>query len=266
VRQLQRAARARRLEEVERDGREAELREANEALGQFAGRVAHDVLSPLSTTMLALDAVRTACLHDPPALRATERGVAALNRVQALVDSLLAFARAGGKPEVDATAELGQVLPELFEGLQAQAEQRQIVLSLAPLPQGQVACSAGVLVSIVNNLVQNAMKYMADTGERRISVRVLDAGPRWHVDVTDTGAGIPEDQQQRIFEPYVRFAKAGAGIGLGLATVDRLVRAHAGAVGVRSKLGSGSTFWFELPKPRAQVDAAHVPGMQASPA
>lgn len=250
LRQLQRAAHARRVGDAARERREAELREANEALGQFAGRVAHDVLSPLSTTMLSLDFVRENCPQDEPTARAVARGVAALQRVRTLVDGLLEFARAAEKPEAGARAELGSVLRDLFDGMSAQAQGKHVELVLEPVPSGFVACSPGVLTSIVTNLVQNALKYMGDARERRIDARVVDAGTRWHIDVTDTGPGIPEDQQQRIFKPHVRVAKGGTGIGLGLATVDRLVAAHGGAVGVRSKLGAGSTFWVELPKVR----------------
>lgn len=258
LRQLQRAAHARHLEDAARERRETELRETNEALGQFAGRVAHDVLSPLSTTMLSLEVMRQIGRDDKAAVRASERGMAALQRVQALVDSLLAFARAGGKPEAGANAELESVLRDLVDGLSAQAQQQDIALTMSSIPAGCVACSPGVLTSIVSNLVGNALKYMGDAPERRVEILVTDAGAAWHLDVRDTGPGIPGDQQQRIFEPYVRVAKAGVGIGLGLATVDRLVRAHGGSVAVRSKVGDGSTFSVELPKFVEVVHATDV--------
>jgi signal transduction histidine kinase len=266
LRQLRRATRARRLDDAAREQREAELREANEALGQFAGRVAHDVLSPLSTTMLSLDLVQQSCQNDKRVLHATERGVAALGRVRTLVDDLLAFARAGGNPESGAEANLASVFGDLFEGLTAQAQARGISLSLETVPAGSVACSPGVLTSITTNLVQNAMKYMGDARERRIAARVLDAGSKWRVEVSDTGPGIPEEEQQRIFEPYVQLARARGGIGLGLATVDRLVRAHGGTVGLRSKVGAGSTFWFELPKAQNVASAADIAAMHPAPA
>ncbi len=262
LRQLRRAAQARRLELAARERREAELAERNEALGQFAGRVAHDILSPLTSAALSLDLVRQACGHDRASLRAIERGLAGVRRVHALVDGLLAFARAGGTPAPGTRADLTAVLGDLLQDLGEQAQERGIALSVAPLPRGQVACSAGVLTSIVSNLVQNAVKYMHAAGERRITVRVDDAGSCWHIEVHDTGPGIPDEQQGRIFEPYVQLGTGSGGIGLGLATVDRLVRAHGGKVGVRSQLGSGSTFWCELPKPRelaAAVDAAAQP-------
>jgi signal transduction histidine kinase len=156
------------------------------------------------------------------------------------------------------------VLRDLIDGLQPQAQERDIVLSLKPVPQGAVACSTGVLTSIVTNLVRNAMKYMGDARERRVTVEVRPTADRWRVEVSDTGPGIPEDQQRRIFEPYVQLAHTGSGIGLGLATVDRLVRAHNGAVGVRSRVGTGSTFWFELP--RVELVQRAAPSMEAVPA
>jgi signal transduction histidine kinase len=268
VRQLRRTARDRRLEDAARERRESELREANEALGQFAGRVAHDVRSPLAATMLSLDVMRQSprCQNDTAALKAMDRGAAALQRVQVLVEGLLEFARAGGKPDASAKAEMRPLLRELCDGLATEAEEQNIALVLGPVPAGFVACSRGVLTSIVSNLVRNALKYMGDARERRIDLRVIDASTRWHIDVSDTGPGIPEDQQRRIFEPYVRVAKAGAGLGLGLATVDRLVRAHGGTVGVRSQVGAGSTFSVELPKFVEVEHTADAPAMQPSPA
>jgi signal transduction histidine kinase len=248
LRQLGRAANARKRALSEREHREAELAAQNEALGQFAGRVAHDILSPLSTATLSLDLVRQSCEHDRAAVRALERGSGAIHRVHSLVDGLLAFARAGGQPEVGAITELEPVLSDTIDGLGVQAQQRSIRLTLEPVPAGAVACSSGVLTSIVTNLVQNAIKYMGDAHERDIVVRASDAGTRWRIEVRDTGRGISKEEQRHIFEPYVQIVRGGGGIGLGLATVDRLVRSHGGSVGVDSELGAGSTFWFELAK------------------
>ncbi len=259
LRQVRRAARERTREQAERERREAELATQNKALGDFSGRVAHDILSPLHTAMLSLDIVRQTSQLDQRAAQATERGIAAVHRVHTLVDGLLAFARAGGEPEPGAAAELAPILEDLVDGLALQAQDRRITLALAPVPKGNVACSGGVLTSVALNLVRNAMKHMGDMRERRVDVRVLDAQTCWRIEVSDTGPGIPADQQQRIFQPYVQLARGAAGIGLGLATVDRLVRAHGGSVGVQSQLGSGSLFWFELPKAQlVELRAADV--------
>jgi signal transduction histidine kinase len=100
----------------------------------------------------------------------------------------------------------------------------------------------------VGNLIANAIKYMpGDRPERLVSIRGTDTPLGVHVEVSDTGPGLPNEVQESIFDPYVRADASRPGLGLGLATVKRLVQSHRGRVGVRSKVGEGSVFWFELP-------------------
>jgi signal transduction histidine kinase len=248
VRQLGHAARALKVEREDRERRAAELAVQNEALGQFAGRVAHDVRSPLATAMLALQLVEHACAHDRSMHRATERGIAAVTRVHVLVDGLLAFSRAGGQPEPGSSTEVAAVIADVVDGLSGTASEHGIALVASAVPRGAIACTTGVLTSVISNLVGNAIKYMGDAPVRRIEVRVVEAGDRWRIEVADTGPGIPLADQDRIFEPYVQLGRNGSGIGLGLATVDRLVRGHGGTLGVISAARQGSLFWFELRK------------------
>lgn len=247
LRQLRRSRRFLERERTAARQREADLATHAEALGDFAGRVAHDIVSPLSTVLLSFERLRQSCETDASTSRSVDRGISAVHRVHGLVDDLLAFSRAGGHPEPGCSAEVASVIEEVVEELAPQARQQHIALNVAALPNVAVACSRGVLTSLVSNLVRNAIRYMGGSVERRIDVRVLAAGERVRVDVQDTGPGISLDQQKRIFEPYVQLARGGGGIGLGLATVDRLVRAHDGAIGVDSQPGRGSLFWFELP-------------------
>jgi two-component system phosphate regulon sensor histidine kinase PhoR len=105
-----------------------------------------------------------------------------------------------------------------------------------------------VLSSILGNLLSNAEKYMRDSAEKRMAVRVRLKGGVVCVEVEDTGPGVPKDLEGRLFEPYVRGdGVTQPGLGLGLATVKRLCTAHGGDVGARSTTGSGSVFWFTLP-------------------
>jgi signal transduction histidine kinase len=105
----------------------------------------------------------------------------------------------------------------------------------------------------VGNLVRNAITHMGTSETRVVCVRSVPAGDRTpvRIEVDDTGPGIPPTLGERVFDPFVRGEDAGAGTGLGLATVRRFVRAHGGEVGFRGQAGRGTTFWLELP--RAQV-------------
>lgn len=219
-----------------------------EEMEQFAGRVAHDLRSPLSAAALASEMLDEQV--DSDAAKTTiARLRRSLARSSAIIDGLLAFARAGAHPEPGARADVPEVIQDIADGLRPELERSNIELDLQPLPSVCVGCSSGVLASMLGNLVRNAAKYMGDQRVRRISIRAIERGGSIRVEVTDTGPGIAEDVVPRLFEPYFRVSKTSTqpGLGLGLPTVRKLAEGHGGAVGVRSVVGKGSTFWFELP-------------------
>ena len=120
-------------------------------------------------------------------------------------------------------------------------------LHIEPIPPCAVACSAGVLLSLLSNLIRNAIKYLGASEERDVTLRVRRRRGRILFEVQDTGPGVSPTLAPRLFEPYVRGPKTGMpGIGLGLATVKRLVESHGGSVGVRPASPHGAIFWFEL--------------------
>jgi signal transduction histidine kinase len=149
---------------------------------------------------------------------------------------------------------------EAVDRLRPVAEQAGVELRVAEAAPCVAACGAGVLTSLVSNLVLNAIKYMGDRPVRRVEVRVLDGGSAVRVEVEDTGSGVAPALAERIFLPYVRGPASGVeGLGLGLATVQRLADGHGGNAGVRSSPGEGSVFWFELPKPGAATSRGRAP-------
>lgn len=218
--------------------------------GQFASRVAHDIRSPLAAVRLALQTVE----RDPAVAErlgpVLARGDRALDRVVRLVDGLLDFARAGARPQPGASADVRAVIDDLVTEMRSDAEAAGIELRAdAPAPGPRVACSEGVLTSALANLMRNALKYVANSPVRRVTVRVRERGSRVRCEVEDTGPGLPDALRGRVFEPYVRASGlTQPGLGLGLATVKRLCEAHGGAVGESPPPGGGSLFWFELPR------------------
>lgn len=242
LRQRARALRVVELEYTATEHQLDELRAKVDELGQFAGRVAHDIRSPLQTAMLSLEMIND---HSTIVTRAQR----ALHRMSVLVDGLLEFARAGAKPAPNASADIHGVLGELVTSLTADANAHGITLTAqTPAAGARVRCSAGVLTSIVANLANNAIRHMGDAPVRRVEILVTDAGARWRIEVRDSGPGIPPGEEQRIFQPHVQLAGREGGIGLGLATVERLVHAHSGDVGVTSPIEGGAIFWVELPR------------------
>jgi signal transduction histidine kinase len=230
-------------------------------LEQFAGRVAHDILSPLQTTTLALTLADRALPPEGHAHAAVARGQRSVRRVQATVDGLLHFARGGARPEPGVRTLVAPVLDDLISEARALAEARNVEVRAAASPRCAVACSPGVFTSLFGNLIENAIKYMGeDRLVRRVEVRVLERGEKLRIEVIDTGPGIASELLPTLFEPYSRGRDAGQpGIGLGLATVRRIAETHGGAAGVESTPGQGSTFWFELPRAPEPPDPTPLP-------
>lgn len=126
------------------------------------------------------------------------------------------------------------------------------------------------LKQIVLNLVSNAIKYNRDDGEVRITIGP-DAG-HWRISVTDTGPGIPLERQGELFLPFSRLAPDNyevEGAGIGLALSKRLVELMGGQIGLISRAGAGSTFWFSLPTGNAEaigLSAPPTPARMPAPA
>jgi len=222
----------------------------------FAARVAHDLRNPLASIALRV-ALTQRDAEDPLRVRAcVAKMLNALHHATQIIDGLLDFARAGGVPDSGAHVDICEALRTTVDDLAPEIESAGIAFSMEIPPSLEVRCSAGPLLSVIGNLLRNAIKFLGEVpaGQRAIAVRVLDEGASVHVEIEDTGPGIPPGTVDKIFEPYVRGAAAGQpGIGLGLATVKRIVEAHGGRVGVHAAELHGSCFWFELPTAAAAV-------------
>jgi signal transduction histidine kinase len=189
-----------------------------------------------------------------------ERSHRALQRVQQLVNDLLSFARSGARPDPAANCSLNDVIASIIGDSSELAAERGIELVVEAPEPVCVPCAPGVITSIVQNLVRNAIKYMGARPTRRIVVRASTADQVARLEVEDTGPGIPSEIQATLFEPFVRGPDEDvAGSGLGLATVKRLVESHHGRVGFASNVGVGTRFWVELPATRSSVWQASSP-------
>jgi signal transduction histidine kinase len=254
----------RQMQRAEREKRQLMERKAEE-LEQFAGRVAHDILSPLSAVSMAVAIVEKRAPQEQEVL---SRAGKSLHRVHGIVDGLLGFARAGARPEAGARAEVQPVVAGLLEELLPAAEHVGATLVATDVPCVAVECSPGVLLSLLGNLLRNSLKYLGESRTRQVTLRVKARRGRVLFEVEDTGPGIPSHLLQRVFEPYVRGPNVGApGIGLGLATVKRLVESHGGTVGLRSAPQHGCVFWFELDEsfpPEPSLDAGDKARIQSA--
>jgi signal transduction histidine kinase len=224
----------------------ADLERSNEQLAAFAGQVSHDLRNPITALSMSLRLVAEE-LDGEEIDRAelgwlVSRAVGGVDRMQSLVDGLLAYARLGG--------ELVRAAVPLDETMAAVREDLAPALAGAELRVGSLPCVVGdpvQLRAVLQSLVANAAKF-TDPGEpARIAVEAHRTGRGWRVEVVDHGLGVPADQRARVFEPFTRVHATVPGSGIGLATVRRVVEAHGGWFGLDETPGGGTTAWVELP-------------------
>jgi len=230
-------------------------KERADELELFAGRVSHDIMNPLTTISVASEAARRTGGVEGRHLDRIDSGV---RRVRRIVKGLYDFARSGARPTASPGADVETVVADVLEDLQREASAAHVALRVDPFSRCAVMASEGVLTSLLENLVRNAIKH-ASGPDGRVTIRI-NTDRRVRVEVEDTGPGLPPGTEKEIFEPYKRLREArGQGLGLGLATVKRLSEGHGGACGVDSRPGVGCTFWFELPKSEEARPAVPAP-------
>jgi signal transduction histidine kinase len=245
------------------------LEERAHELEVFGERVAHDLLSPLSALTYCLSAFKRVAEPEPKLQDALSRARACVARAQKMVDAIFEFSRAGGRPPPGARADVRDIVDQAKDELRTAlvTESDRALVTVEPFDPCVVACTPGVLASILGNLMGNAAKYLSDSVERRIVVRVREGAETVRIEVEDSGPGVPKTVATRIFDPYVRAeGLTQGGLGLGLATVRRLCEAHGGEVGLRAAAARGSVFWFVLPKAPAAAVADEPASLPVSAA
>ena len=256
--------------------RTTSLTRANEEIQRFAYIVSHDLRSPLVNIMgftselevgaealkryiggdeQQADRAKTAALEDiPEAIRFIR---ASTGRMDALINAILKLSREGRRELTPEPIDLVKMFAATAASVQHQLDEANATLSVpdkAPI----IVSDRLALEQVVNNVVDNAVKYLARDRPGRIAIVVTSSPNRIGIAVSDNGRGIAEQDSERIFE---LFRRAGAqdrpGEGIGLAHVRALARRLGGDISVRSELGRGSTFQIDLPT-RLRVSDSHT--------
>ena len=161
-----------------------------------------------------------------------------------IIDGLVSMSKieAGAKSLLMGKVDLNQLLQQIADTYQPTTNLPINVQ--CPLPDLKIETDREILFEILDQLVQNAIKFTTE-GEITLSYEVQENQVR--VNVTDTGKGVAEEDQTRIFERFVKVDDFVPGTGLGLSVVESHIKNLGGSVGVESSLGEGSNFWFILP-------------------
>jgi len=240
----------------------ARVEAANADLDAFAGRIAHDLKDLINPVSLSVATLKKFPESPERVIAASERIERTTARAMALLDSLLTFSRAGRAASSDESCSARTEVQACLEEFAPLADQldAKVELILDPLHDPRVRCSSGLLQIVLRNLIGNALKFLSGEGERLVRVAVRTAGQDCAIVIEDTGPGISEEALPRIFEPFYRVTGTKApGTGIGLANVQRIVKAHGGHVLVQSKVGQGTRFEVLIPLEREGASKLELP-------
>ncbi|HJV36742.1 PAS domain S-box protein [Geomonas sp.] len=234
----------RRVEE-----RTAKLVAANEELDAFAYAVSHDLRAPLRAMMGFSQALvedhRGALQGDAEVY--LEQIVAGSRQMGLLIDGLLALSRSGRGALSMAQVDLSKLARRIQLQLERSEPERRVVWEIEP---GLCVQGDGrMLESVLQNLLGNAWKYTSREEAPRIRFHAEERDGRRFFCVSDNGAGFSMDHAARLFKPFQRLHRQDEfpGIGIGLATVQRIIQRHNGEIEADAKPGGGATFRFTLP-------------------
>jgi PAS domain S-box-containing protein len=225
-----------------------ELNRSNAELEQFAYIASHDLQEPLRmvASYTQLLSKRYTGKLDADADEFIGFAVDGANRMQRLIQDLLAYSRIGTKRKELMATSSEKALTQAVLNLGSAIDESGALVTHDPLPT--IFADEGQLVQLFQNLLGNAIKYQSP-GVPKIHVSSTKTDDRrWTFSVQDNGLGIESKYFERIFGMFQRLHKreAFAGTGIGLAICKKIVERHGGKISVDSRFGEGSTFRFDL--------------------
>jgi signal transduction histidine kinase len=219
---------------------------------QFVADASHELRTPLTILKSELEFAHKSA--KTPALKATiGTSLAELDHLSSMVTDLLTLARLdGSQAKLDiATIRLDEVLIECVQAVRVIAKRKKIGLKLFIEEAVEIKGDQKKLISVVLNLLDNAIKYSAKNKTVSATLSIIAGERRMAlISIKDSGPGIPKAEQERIFKRFYRGSQSRSqteGSGLGLAIAERFVELHGGQIRLQSSEGRGSSFTVELP-------------------
>jgi len=224
----------RRLERVRRD---------------FVANVSHELRTPMTSIRAMAETLHDEePAKDPLFDRFLRRIIAEVDRLTLISDDLLTLGRAESTPVNKQPVWFDQIINSVISQLKTKSDDRELALEFISLGPILVQADPYQLTQVLMNLIDNALNY---TNEGGVTLTLVQDAAGTRLDVRDTGIGIAQEHQPRIFERFYRVDKGrsrqSGGTGLGLAIVRHILEAHGGNIRLESALNKGSTFTVWLP-------------------
>jgi len=215
-------------------------------LGQLAAGVAHEVNNPLGAVLMYTHLVLEDLEDKDERRNNLEKAVAEASRCRDIVKGLLDFARQT-EPKVE-QRDLNETLERSLGLVEKQALFQNVKITkdfCSSLPK--IFIDVGQMQQVFTNIVLNATEAMQGKGELAITTGMAGDNKQIEIEFSDTGCGIPAENQGKIFDPFFTTKEVGHGTGLGLAVSHGIISNHRGTIEVKSEPGEGTTFIIRLP-------------------
>lgn len=213
-------------------------------ISELAANVSHEFKTPIASIRGAAELLRDGAADDPTArTRFLGNILDDTERLARLVSRLLELSRIESRPEANDPIDYRALVEDVvgrFRATGADVSLRYEARS------AHVRGSSDHLDSVLTNLVENGLRFARDDVAPRVEVRVTQDGEMVRTEVRDNGRGISTANLTRVWDRFFTTARERGGTGLGLAIVRAVAEQHGGDVGVESREGEGTTFWFTL--------------------
>ncbi|MEW6320075.1 MAG: ATP-binding protein [Acidobacteriota bacterium] len=217
------------------------------AIGVLVSGVAHELNNPLQAILGFAELLQIR--HELPQSVRDDLGL--IQRESARASAIIRnLSRFGRQQAPDPTAVLTRDLLEaVVELRQRKCEEQGILLEIEDRARTPMLAVFTELQQVLLNFVINAEQAVMSRpdGQRRITIRTLDADGRVRVEVEDSGAGVPPEHEAKLFQPFFTTKPVGEGTGLGLSVSYGIVESYGGTIGYRKASTGGALFFFELP-------------------
>jgi signal transduction histidine kinase len=239
----------RRLLEIEREKFIAELETKNHELELFSYSISHDLRGPLLTIK---ELTETLAARHREILTEEERNYPddinrAVDRMGRFIDDLLNYARLGRKSVSLRPLPISFVIAQVMDVLSSRMQEAGATITMADdLPD--ISGDQTLLLQIFSNLFDNALTYRPEQRSPEIAITWQQDNQQAIICVADNGLGIPQEQQEQIFEMFYRLHSEDEypGTGIGLAIVKKAVEMQGGRVWIESEVNRGSKFYLSF--------------------
>ena len=226
---------------------------SNEDLQRFAYAAAHDLRSPLNSSIRVSQMLAESLTGklDPEESTMLTMFVETMERLRTLMEDILTYSGVGHAPQRLEAMSLAEPLQLALANLQFNIEQSKAQIKTGTLPELPIDRSR--MAMVFQNLIDNAIKYRGDQPPQ-IDIEAKRVGSQWQISVKDNGEGFENKYVERAFEPFKRLSESHVpGSGIGLSTCKRIIERMGGRIWATSEPGKGSCFVFSLPAEQAKA-------------